>query len=310
MNKRQRKKAQKKRYRWGRSWVEEIRLSSRLIDKALSLRNYCAMLPAFVGERTRSVPSEAYKVRPGDSTIGNFAESEARLFYVQLPLVPLEKADAGCVILETYVAPTLSPQTVLELRDELGCSWLDARTALELREGSKEFAKEYLVRSGLAAVMSDEDRYPKWTEDMMRRWSERKHHKSSRDDTAFPPPGQGTFFEKGNMKNLNVDELTGIVNRLKAETQKAGEAPAAVFGHPSNYRKIQEECLKYSASPTPFASLCGLKVFEHTSLPPETMLTASTDTLARFLLEELDRAQREGMHWSVAVERAKSRVLK
>lgn len=51
---------------------------------------------------------------------------------------------------------------VRALRELTGCGMAEAKKALELRENNIEFAVEYIKRVGLAAVMSDKNRFPKW----------------------------------------------------------------------------------------------------------------------------------------------------
>ena len=52
---------------------------------------------------------------------------------------------------------------VKKLREETGCGFYIAKKALELRENNFEFAKEYVNRHNLAAIMADHVRYPLWT---------------------------------------------------------------------------------------------------------------------------------------------------
>jgi len=48
------------------------------------------------------------------------------------------------------------------LREKTGCGIMGAKDALEARDFNLELAEEYLQRRGLAAVMPDDMRYPKW----------------------------------------------------------------------------------------------------------------------------------------------------
>lgn len=63
--------------------------------------------------------------------------------------------------------PSLSPTPskvlaadVKRLREETGCGMQDAKRGLELRGGDYDLAKEWVLRHNLAAVMSDEARFP------------------------------------------------------------------------------------------------------------------------------------------------------
>lgn len=52
---------------------------------------------------------------------------------------------------------------VKELRARTNAGMNECKRALKMRFGMMDYAVEYIQRSGLAAVMSDEARYPKWT---------------------------------------------------------------------------------------------------------------------------------------------------
>lgn len=56
-----------------------------------------------------------------------------------------------------------SAEQVRIVCEKTGCGLMDARIALDKREGDLACAIEYVERTGLAAVMPDSRRYPLWS---------------------------------------------------------------------------------------------------------------------------------------------------
>jgi hypothetical protein len=64
----------------------------------------------------------------------------------------------GCLVASFEVTAKM----VKELREKTGAGMQECKEALEVRAGDMEFAQEYVERAGLAVVMSDQTRFPKW----------------------------------------------------------------------------------------------------------------------------------------------------